>query len=288
METKIINGRAIAKEIKNEVKNEVAMLKKVDKDVSLSVIMVGEDPASQTYVKQKEKACEELGIKCCTYKCSEDITEENLLFIIETLNNVDSIDAILVQLPLPKHISTDRVIQRIGQYKDVDGLNIQNIGKLTKGGEDGFIPCTPSGIMELLKRSNIEIEGKHCVVIGRSNLVGKPISLLLQEANGTVTMCHSKTQDLEKYCKMADILIVAAGKPHLINGSMIKEGAVVIDVGIHRTENGLCGDVDTESCMGIASAITPVPGGVGPMTVAMLMQNCVKAHIKLDKYRRMF
>jgi methylenetetrahydrofolate dehydrogenase (NADP+)/methenyltetrahydrofolate cyclohydrolase len=288
METKIINGRAIAREIKNEVKKEVEMLKKVGNGVSLNVIMVGEDPASETYVKQKEKACEELGIKCHTYKYSEGITEEYLLFVIGTLNNVDCIDGILVQLPLPKHISTDSVVQEISQYKDVDGLNIQNIGKLTKGGEDGFIPCTPSGIMELLKRSNIEIEGKHCVVIGRSNLVGKPISLLLQEANGTVTMCHSKTQDLEKYCKMADILVVAAGKPHLINGSMIKEGAVVIDVGIHRTENGLCGDVDTESCVGIASAITPVPGGVGPVTVAMLMKNCVKAHIKLDKYRRMF
>lgn len=281
METRFIDGKAIAKAVRSDVAKEVndIALSSIGKP-KLAVVLVGEDPASQTYVRSKEKACMQVGMESESYRLPENTTEGELLSLIHQLNEDSAVNGILVQLPLPRHISVDSVIQTIDPDKDVDGFHVRNIGNMAKGGCREYLPCTPNGVMELLKRSQIEIEGKHCVVIGRSNLVGKPVSLLLQEANGTVTMCHSRTKDLTQFCRMADILVVAAGKPHLINGSMIKEGAVVIDVGIHRTENGLCGDVDTESCVGIASAITPVPGGVGPMTVAMLMQNCLQAYKK--------
>lgn len=281
METRFIDGKAIAKAVRSDVAKEVndIALSSIGKP-KLAVVLVGEDPASQTYVRSKEKACMQVGMESESYRLPENTTERELLSLIHQLNEDSAVNGILVQLPLPRHISVDSVIQTIDPDKDVDGFHVRNIGNMAKGGCREYLPCTPNGVMELLKRSQIEIEGKHCVVIGRSNLVGKPVSLLLQEANGTVTMCHSRTKDLTQFCRMADILVVAAGKPHLINGSMIKEGAVVIDVGIHRTENGLCGDVDTESCVGIASAITPVPGGVGPMTVAMLMQNCLQAYKK--------
>ena len=255
METKFIDGKAIAKAVRNEVAKEVKEISlNGSEKPKLAVVLVGEDPASQTYVKSKEKACVQVGMESESYRMPENTTEAELLNLIQKLNEDSSVNGILVQLPLPRHISVDPVIQMIDPDKDVDGFHVRNIGNMAKGGCREYLPCTPNGVMELLKRSQIEIEGKHCVVIGRSNLVGKPVSLLLQEAN--------------------------AGKPHLINGSMIKEGAGVIDVGIHRTESGLCGDVDTESCVGIASAITPVPGGVGPMTVAMLMQNCLQAYKK--------
>ena len=282
METKLIDGKAIAKAVRLEVAEEVqAILERDGVRPKLAVILVGEDPASQTYVKSKEKACAQAGMESESYRLPESTTEEELLTLIAQLNEDPSVNGILVQLPLPRHISVDPVIQMIDPDKDVDGFHVRNIGNMAKGGCREYLPCTPNGVLELLKRYQIEIEGKHCVVIGRSNLVGKPVSLMLQEANGTVTMCHSRTKDLAAFCRMADILVVAAGKPHLVDGSMIKEGAVVIDVGIHRTENGLCGDVNTESCMGIASAITPVPGGVGPMTVAMLMKNCLLAYKKV-------
>ena len=282
METKLIDGKAIAKAVRLEVAEEVqAIFEQDGVKPKLAVILVGEDPASQTYVKSKEKACAQAGMESESYRLPESTTEEELLTLIAQLNEDPSVNGILVQLPLPRHISVDPVIQMIDPDKDVDGFHVRNIGNMAKGGCREYLPCTTNGVLELLKRYQIEIEGKHCVVIGRSNLVGKPVSLMLQEANGTVTMCHSRTKDLAAFCRMADILVVAAGKPHLVDGSMIKEGAVVIDVGIHRTENGLCGDVNTESCMGIASAITPVPGGVGPMTVAMLMKNCLLAYKKV-------
>ena len=282
MDTKLIDGKAIAKAVRLEVAEEVqAIFEQDGVKPKLAVILVGEDPASQTYVKSKEKACAQAGMESESYRLPESTTEEELLTLIAQLNEDPSVNGILVQLPLPRHISVDPVIQMIDPDKDVDGFHVRNIGNMAKGGCREYLPCTPNGVLELLKRYQIEIEGKHCVVIGRSNLVGKPVSLMLQEANGTVTMCHSRTKDLAAFCRMADILVVASGKPHLVDGSMIKEGAVVIDVGIHRTENGLCGDVNTESCMGIASAITPVPGGVGPMTVAMLMKNCLLAYKKV-------
>ena len=284
METKIIDGKAIAKAVRAEVAQQVKEICADGKAVpKLAVVLVGEDPASQTYVKSKGKACVQVGMESESIYLPESTTEETLLEEIRRLNEDPTVNGILVQLPLPRHIAVDRVIQTIDPDKDVDGFHVRNIGNMAKGGCREYLPCTPNGVMELLKRSQIEIEGKHCVVIGRSNLVGKPVSLLLQEANGTVTMCHSRTRDLVFFTRMADILVVAAGKPHLIDGSMIREGAVVIDVGIHRTEQGLCGDVDTESCMGIAEAITPVPGGVGPMTVAMLMQNCLLAYRKQNQ-----
>lgn len=284
METKIIDGKAVAKAVRSEVAEKVKEIQARDGRVpKLAVIIVGEDPASQTYVKSKGKACAQVGMESETICLPENTTEEELLAEIQRLNADVSVNGILVQLPLPEHIHVDPVIQTIDPDKDVDGFHIRNIGNMTKGGCKEYLPCTPNGVMELLRRSQIEIEGKHCVVVGRSNLVGKPAALLLQEANGTVTLCHSRTKDLAGFCRMADILVVAAGKPGLIHGSMIKEGAVVIDVGIHRLESGLCGDVDTESCMGIAKAITPVPGGVGPMTVAMLMQNCLQAYQKQNQ-----
>ena len=273
----IIDGKKISSEIKDEIKNEVASLKAKGKECALAVIQVGNDPASSVYVGNKKKACEYIGIKSVSYELPEETSENELLSLIDKLNNDTSIHGILCQLPLPKHINEDKVINAISPKKDVDGFHPQNVGSLVIG-QPGFVSCTPAGIIQLLKRSNIAIEGKHCVVVGRSNIVGKPMSLLMLKENATVTICHSKTTNLKEICKGADILIVAIGKPLFITADYVKEGAVVIDVGIHRNENNkLCGDVKFDEVEPICSAITPVPGGVGPMTIAMLMNNCLEA-----------
>ncbi|MBP3507110.1 MAG: bifunctional methylenetetrahydrofolate dehydrogenase/methenyltetrahydrofolate cyclohydrolase FolD [Lachnospiraceae bacterium] len=273
----LIDGKRISKEIKDELKEKVAAYKSQGIEIALAVIQVGQDPASTVYVGNKKKACEYIGIKSVAYELPEETTEEELLEVIDKLNKDDSIYGILVQLPVPKHINEDHIIQAIDPKKDVDGFHPQSVGALSIG-QPGFVSCTPAGIIQLLKRSGISIEGKECVVIGRSNIVGKPMSLLLLRENGTVTICHSRTKNLKEVTKRADILVAAVGKPKMIDASYVKEGAVVIDVGIHRNaENKLCGDVDFDSVEKIASAITPVPGGVGPMTIAMLMNNCVEA-----------
>lgn len=273
----LIDGKRISKEIKDELKEKVAAYKSQGIEIALAVIQVGQDPASTVYVGNKKKACEYIGIKSVAYELPEETTEEELLEVIDQLNKDDSIYGILVQLPVPKHINEDHIIQAIDPKKDVDGFHPQSVGALSIG-QPGFVSCTPAGIIQLLKRSGISIEGKECVVIGRSNIVGKPMSLLLLRENGTVTICHSRTKNLKEVTKRADILVAAVGKPKMIDASYVKEGAVVIDVGIHRNaENKLCGDVDFDSVEKIASAITPVPGGVGPMTIAMLMNNCVEA-----------
>ena len=276
----IIDGKKISTDIKNEVKEKVEKLNKEGIEVSLAVILVGNDPASTVYVNNKKKACEFTGIKSLSYELPEDTSEEELLKLIDKLNNDSSVNGILVQLPLPKHIDEDKVIKSISPDKDVDGFHPESVGRLSIGAR-GFVSCTPAGIIQLLKRSNVEIEGKSCVVIGRSNIVGKPMAMLLLRENGTVTICHSRTQNLKEITKGADILVVAVGKPRIIDGSYIKEGAAVIDVGIHRTGEGnkLCGDVDYASAFEVAGKITPVPGGVGPMTIAMLMNNCYEAAI---------
>ena len=274
---KLIDGKKISQEIKDELKEKVAVLKAQGKEICLAVIQVGNDPASTVYVGNKKKACEYIGIKSLAYELPEETKEEELLEIIDKLNKDDSVHGILVQLPLPKHMSEDKVIDAISPKKDVDGFHVASVGALSIG-KPGFVSCTPAGVIQLLKRSDIEITGKECVVIGRSNIVGKPMSMLLLRENGTVTVCHSKTKDLKEVCKRADILVVAIGKPKMIDASYVKEGATVIDVGIHRDENNkLCGDVDFASVEPVAGAITPVPGGVGPMTIAMLMNNCVEA-----------
>lgn len=271
----LINGKKISQEIKDELKEKVTQLKKEGKEVTLAVIQVGNDPASTVYVGNKKKACEYIGIRSLAYELSEDTTEEKLLELIRELNARTDVNGILVQLPLPKHINEDLVIKTIAPEKDVDGFHPQSVGALSIG-QKGFVSCTPAGVIQLLKRTGIEIEGKECVVLGRSNIVGKPMALLLLRENGTVTICHSKTKDLKEVTKRADILVVAVGKPKFITKDYVKEGAAVIDVGIHRNENNkLCGDVDFADVEPIAGAITPVPGGVGPMTIAMLMYNCV-------------
>ncbi|MDD7333009.1 MAG: bifunctional methylenetetrahydrofolate dehydrogenase/methenyltetrahydrofolate cyclohydrolase FolD [Lachnospiraceae bacterium] len=273
----IIDGKQISADIKEELKQEVARLKEVGHSCCLAVIQVGSDPASSVYVGNKKKACAYIGIESLAYELPEETTEEELLAIIEQLNQDDHVHGILCQLPLPKHINEDRVIAAISPEKDVDGFHPQNVGALVIG-QKGFVSCTPAGIIQLLKRSNIDIAGKHCVVIGRSNIVGKPMALLMLRENATVTVCHSKTSNLKELCSQADILIVAIGKPRFIGAEYVKDGAVVIDVGIHRDENNkLCGDVRYEEVEPKASYITPVPGGVGPMTIAMLMNNCVEA-----------
>lgn len=275
--TQIIDGKAISVQIKDELKEKVAGLKAQGKEVTLAVIQVGEDPASTVYVGNKKKACAYIGIRSLAYELPEETSEKELLDLIAEMNGRKDVNGILVQLPLPKHIDEDKVIRSIDPKKDVDGFHPQSVGALCIG-EPGFVSCTPAGIIQLLKRSGIEIAGKECVVIGRSNIVGKPMSLLLLRENGTVTVAHSKTGDLRSVTKRADILVAAVGKPKMITRDYVKEGAVVIDVGIHRMENGkLCGDVDYEDVAPVCSAITPVPGGVGPMTIAMLMNNCVES-----------
>lgn len=273
----LIDGKKISQDIKDELKEKVARLKEEGTVCSLAVIQVGNDPASSVYVNNKKKACAYIGIESVAYELPEETTENELLDIIKKLNEEPKINGILCQLPLPKHIDEDKVINAISPYKDVDGFHPQSVGSLVIG-QPGFVSCTPAGIIQLLKRSNIEISGKNCVVIGRSNIVGKPMALLMLRENATVTVCHSKTKDLKDICKQADILIVAIGKPEFVTAEYVKEGAVVIDVGIHRDENNkLKGDVLFEEVEPVASYITPVPGGVGPMTIAMLMNNCVEA-----------
>lgn len=272
----IIDGKRISTEIKDELKAQVAELKEQGVEVTLAVVQVGQDPASSVYVRNKKKACEYIGILSRSYELPEETTEEELLALIDVLNQDSSVNGILVQLPLPKHICEDKILRAISPQKDVDCFHPLNVGKLFIG-EQGFQPCTPAGVIELLKRSNIEIAGKECVVIGRSNIVGKPMAMLMLREHATVTIAHSKTKDLREVCKKADILIVAIGKPRMIDDSYVKDGAVVIDVGIHRNaDNKLCGDVDYDKVAEKCSAITPVPGGVGPMTIAMLMKNCLE------------
>ena len=280
----IIDGKRISQEIKDELKEGVAALKTQGIEGSLAVVQVGEDPASSVYVRNKKKACEYIGIHSLSYELPEETTEEELLDLIASLNENDAVNGILVQLPVPKHIDADKIIRAISPEKDVDGFHPMNVGRLVIG-EKGFVSCTPAGIIQLLKRSGIEIAGKNCVIIGRSNIVGKPMALLMLQENATVTVAHSKTTDLKTVCKTADILIVAIGKKQFITADYIKEGAVVIDVGIHRGEDKkLFGDVCYEEVEPVASAITPVPGGVGPMTIAMLMSNCVESiHNKMGK-----
>lgn len=274
---KIIDGKLISAQIRQECKEKVAVLKQEGKEVCLVVVQVGEDPASSVYVRNKIKACEEIGIVSKSYKLEENTTEEELLQLIDTLNKDNSVNGILVQLPLPKHMDEKTITQAISPKKDVDGFHNESVGALVLG-QEGFLSCTPAGIIQLLKRSNIEMEGKHCVIVGRSNIVGKPMALLLLRENATVTICHSKTKNLKEMTKQGDIVIAAIGKPKFFDETYIKDGAVVIDVGIHRDENGkLCGDVDFQKVEDKASAITPVPGGVGPMTIAMLMDNCVNS-----------
>ncbi len=273
----LIDGKRISKEIKDELKAEAEKFKAEGREATLAVILVGDDPASAVYVNNKKKACEYIGIRSLSYELPKETTEEELLALIDKLNNDDSVNGILVQLPVPDHIDENKIIRSISPSKDVDGFHPLNVGALLIG-EKGFVSCTPAGVIQLLKRSNVDIEGKECVVVGRSNIVGKPMGVLLLRENGTVTIAHSRTKDLKTICKRADILVVAVGKPKMINAEYVKEGAVVIDVGIHRMDNGkLCGDVDFDSVEPIVSKITPVPGGVGPMTIAMLMDNCISS-----------
>jgi methylenetetrahydrofolate dehydrogenase (NADP+)/methenyltetrahydrofolate cyclohydrolase len=273
----LIDGKKISTDIKDELKVEVEKYKEQGIKITMAVVKVGEDPASAVYVRNKQKACEYIGIDSVAYELPEETSEEELLELIDKLNKDDVINGILVQLPLPKHMNEEIILDAIDSKKDVDGFHPNNVGKMMVGKET-FLPCTPAGIVELLKRTNIELEGKECVVIGRSNIVGKPMSMLMLKENCTVTICHSRTKDLKEVAKRADILIVAIGKPKFVTADFVKDGATVIDVGIHRMENGkLCGDVDFEQVEPKAYAITPVPGGVGPMTVTMLMANCLRS-----------
>lgn len=275
MSYQIIDGKAVSGQIKEECRIKAEEYRKKGTEITLAVVQVGNDPASDVYVRNKKRACEECGIRSLSYELPEETGEEQLLELIGKLNADKTVNGILVQLPLPDQIDEKKVIQAIDAKKDVDGFHPVNAGALCTG-EKGFVPCTPAGIIQLLKRSSVEIVGKECVVIGRSNIVGKPTALLLLAENGTVTVCHSKTADLKEVTRRADILVAAVGKPKFITADHVKEGAVVIDVGIHRNENGkLCGDVDFDSVAPKCSAITPVPGGVGPMTIAMLMSNCI-------------
>ena len=277
---RIIDGKKISQDIKDELRERVAALAAEGREAALAVVQVGSDPASSVYVNNKKKACAYIGIRSLSYELPEETTEEELLSLIKKLNVDESVNGILVQLPLPAHIHENDIIRAISPEKDVDGFHPENVGKLVIG-EPGFISCTPAGIIQLLKRSNISIAGKHCVVAGRSNIVGKPMALLMLRENATVTIAHSKTQNLKEICREADILIVAVGKPGFITADYVKEGAVVIDVGIHRDEKGkLCGDVRYDEVAPHVAAITPVPGGVGPMTIAMLMHNCVESITK--------
>ena len=271
----LIDGKLISNEIKEELKVKVIELNEKGINVCLAVVQVGNDPASSVYVSSKKRACEELGIKSLSFEFPEDISQEELVELVNELNTNNEVNGILVQLPLPSHIDEDLVIKTINPDKDVDGFHPMNVGRLWIG-EEGFLSCTPAGVIQLLKRSGISIEGKNCVIIGRSNIVGKPMAALLVRENGTVTIAHSRTRDLKDLSKTADILVVAIGKRKFVTSDYVKDGAVVIDVGIHRDENNkLCGDVDFDSVVHKVSAITPVPGGVGPMTIAMLMYNCV-------------
>lgn len=271
---KLIDGKAISLEIQEQLAKEIQELKNKP---GLAVILVGEDPASKVYVSNKEKMCNKLGIKSFVYRLPEGTSEVELLELIDELNNNDEVDGILLQHPVPNHIDEMKVFNEISSKKDVDGFNIINRGKLGVG-EDAFVACTPLGVIEMLNHENIEIEGKHCVIVGRSNIVGKPLYELMLKENATVTVCHSRTKNLKEICKTADILVAALGKPKFITEDMVKDEAVIIDVGINRVDGKLIGDVDFENVSKKASFITPVPGGVGPMTMAMLMKNVLKAN----------
>ena len=274
----LIDGKKISQDLKDEVKGKVAELKAKGIEVTLAVILVGNDPASTVYVGNKKKACEYTGINSKSFELPEETTQEELMKLIKDLNEDDSVNGILVQLPLPKHLDEDKVIRAISPDKDVDGFHPESVGRLSIG-VPGFVSCTPAGVIELLKRSGTVLDGANAVVVGRSNIVGKPMSVLLLRENATVTICHSHTKNLKEICKAADILVVAIGQPKFIDGSYIKEGATVIDVGIHRIDGTkkLCGDVDFDSAAEVAGKITPVPGGVGPMTIAELMNNCLQS-----------
>ena len=277
MSAKILDGKQLSADIKENLRQEVEQITKTGRTPGLAVVIVGDDPASHVYVRNKKRACELIGIKSFGYELPENTSQDELLELVGTLNQDDNIDGILVQLPLPKHIDEEAVINAIDPGKDVDCFHPFNVGRVMIG-NGIFLPCTPAGVMELIKLSGIEVEGKECVVVGRSNIVGKPQFLLLLQKNGTVTVCHSRTKDLARFTRDADILVAAVGRPGMITGEMIKPGAAVIDVGINRLDNGkLMGDVDFASAEPVAGAITPVPGGVGPMTIAMLMQNAILA-----------
>ena len=275
---KLLDGKAVSAQMKQEMAEEVARIKATGGKIPhLAAILVGHDGGSETYVASKVKTCNEIGFKSSLIRYEADVTEEELLRKVDELNNDPDVDGFIVQLPLPKHISEQKIIEAIDYRKDVDGFHPENVGALMIG-QKGYISCTPAGIIQLLKRSDIDIEGKHCVIVGRSNIVGKPMAILMLRENATVTVTHSKTRNLKEICKEADILIVAIGKKEFIDASYVKDGAVVIDVGIHRDENNkLSGDVKFDEVEQLCSAITPVPGGVGPMTIAMLMNNCVEA-----------
>ena len=273
---KLIDGKVISASVKERVKGEVAKLNQKGITVGLAVIIVGEDPASKVYVSNKKKACEALGIISREYALPENTTEQELLDLIKELNADPEINGILCQLPLPKHLDEKLIINSIDPEKDVDAFHPVNVGKIMIG-DFYFLPSTPAGVMEMLEYEGIDVTGKNCVVIGRSNIVGKPMNMLLLHKNGTVTICHSKTKNLAEICKNADILVAAVGRPNFVTADMVKDGAVVIDVGINRVDGKLCGDVDFENVKDKVSAITPVPGGVGPMTIAMLMQNTLTA-----------
>ena len=272
----IIDGKLVSKKVKDEVANEVLTLKEKGVTPGLAVIIVGDDPASRVYVNNKKKACAQVGFYSEEYALTDETTIEELLDLIDVLNGRDDINGILCQLPLPKHLDEKKVIDYISSSKDVDAFSPVNVGKIMIGDYD-FLPCTPAGVMELLKHYNIEVEGKECVVIGRSNIVGKPMGMLLLHKNGTVTICHSRTKNLKEVCKRADILVAAVGIAEFVTADMVKDGAVVIDVGMNRKDGKLCGDVKFDEVSKKASFITPVPGGVGPMTIGMLMKNTLKA-----------
>ena len=269
----IIDGKAISAKVKAEVREEADALKAKGIPIGLAVVIVGNNPASRVYVNNKKKACAEVGFESCEYALPEETTQEELLALVDKLNNDDKVNGILVQLPLPSQIDEKAVINAIRPEKDVDAFHPVNVGKIMIG-DFAFLPCTPAGVMELIKSTGVDISGRECVVIGRSNIVGKPMAMLLLHKNGTVTICHSKTKNLSEVCRRADILVAAVGRANFVTADMIKEGAVVIDVGMNRLENGkLCGDVNYAECFEKAGYITPVPGGVGPMTIAMLMRN---------------
>ena len=276
---KLIDGKAISANVKDRVAEGVAKLNEKGVSVCLAVIIVGEDPASKVYVANKKKACEALGIISREYALPENTTEEELLELINSLNNDKAVNGILCQLPLPRHLDEKLIINTILPEKDVDAFHPSNVGKIMIGDYD-FVPCTPAGVMEMLNQEGIEVEGKTCVVIGRSNIVGKPMGMLLLHKNGTVTICHSRTKNLKEICASADILVAAVGRAKFVTADMVKDGAVVIDVGMNRVDGKLCGDVDFEAVKDKCAAITPVPGGVGPMTIAMLMQNTLTAALK--------
>ena len=278
MSAYIIDGKALSLKIKEEAKIRAEKLSEGKRPPCLAVIIVGDNPASRVYVNNKKKACEACSIKSLEYAMNENTSEEELLELIDTLNKDNTVDGILCQLPVPKHIDENKVLDAISPEKDVDGFHPVNVGRMVAG-KECFLPCTPAGVIEMLRSAGVDMNGKHCVIVGRSNIVGKPAALLMLQNNATVTVCHSRTRNLKEMLLQADIIIAAIGKPNFITADMVKPGAAVIDVGINRLESGkLCGDVDFEAVKEVAGAITPVPGGVGPMTIAMLMQNTVKAY----------